>query len=82
MQWMNGASQVALVVKNPPVNAGAERLELDPLVRKIPWSRRWQPTPACWKIPQTEDPGGLQSMGPQRVGHDRVTEHTHAMQDG
>ena len=22
------------------------------------------------KIPQTEDPGGLQSMGLQRVGHD------------
>ena len=23
-----------------------------------------------WEIPQTEDPGGLQSMGLQRVGHD------------
>ena len=23
-----------------------------------------------WKIPWTEDPGGLQSMGLQRVGHD------------
>ena len=22
-----------------------------------------------WKIPWTEEPGGLQSMGPQRVGH-------------
>ena len=26
-----------------------------------------------WRIPWTEDPGGLQSMGPQRVGHDGVT---------
>ena len=26
-----------------------------------------------WKIPWTEDPGGLQSMGSQRVGHDLVT---------
>jgi len=26
-------------------------------------------TPA-WKIPWTEEPGGLQSMGSQRVGHD------------
>ena len=25
-------------------------------------------TPA-WKIPWTEEPGGLQSMGSQRVGH-------------
>ena len=24
----------------------------------------------AWKIPWTEKPGGLQSMGPQRVGHD------------
>ena len=24
----------------------------------------------AWKIPWTEEPGGLQSMGLQRVGHD------------
>ena len=24
-----------------------------------------------WRIPGTEEPGGLQSMGSQRVGHDR-----------
>ena len=24
----------------------------------------------AWKIPWTEDPGGLYSMGSQRVGHD------------
>ena len=24
----------------------------------------------AWRIPKTEDPGGLQSMGSQRVGHD------------
>ena len=27
----------------------------------------------AWRIPWTGEPGGLQSMGPQRVGHDRVT---------
>ena len=27
----------------------------------------------AWKIPWTEDPGRLQSMGSQRVRHDRVT---------
>ena len=31
----------------------------------------------AWKIPWTEEPGSLQSMGSQRVGCDRVTEHTH-----
>ena len=24
----------------------------------------------AWRIPWTEESGGLQSMGPQRVGHD------------
>ena len=28
------------------------------------------------RIPWTEEPGGLQSMGSQRVGHDGLT-HTH-----
>ena len=36
---INGASQVALVVKNLPANAGYLRL------RKTLWSRAWQPTP-------------------------------------
>ena len=27
----------------------------------------------AWKIPRREEPGGLQSMGSQRVGHDWVT---------
>ena len=26
----------------------------------------------AWKIPWAEEPGGLQSMGPQTVGHDWV----------
>ena len=29
----------------------------------------------AWRIPGSED--GAQSMGLQRVGHDRATEHTH-----
>ena len=31
----------------------------------------------AWKNPWTAESGGLQSMGPQRVGHDQVTEHAH-----
>jgi len=27
----------------------------------------------AWRIPWTEEPGGLQSMGLQRVRHDRAT---------
>ena len=34
-----------------------------------------------WRIPWTEEPGRLQFMGSQRVGHDWVTEHTHTQTD-
>ena len=30
----------------------------------------------AWRIPWTEEPGGRQSMGSQRVGHDKVTHTT------
>ena len=30
----------------------------------------------AWRIPWTEEPHALQSMGSQRVRHYRVTEHT------
>ena len=36
------------------------------------WTRQWHPTHA-WKIPWTEEPGGLQSMGSLRFGHDWAT---------
>ena len=31
-----------------------------------------------WRIPWTEEPGGLQSMGMQRVGHNLAT-NTHTL---
>ena len=36
---------MALVVKNPPANAGDSRLLFSPWVRKILWRRKWLPTP-------------------------------------
>ena len=49
-----------------------KRRGFNPCFRKIPWNRKWQPTPVfhSWEIPWPEEPGGLQSMGLQRVGHD------------
>ena len=39
-------SQVALVVKNPPVNAGDMRDKGSiPGLGRFPWRRTWQPTP-------------------------------------
>ena len=59
------------MVKNRPASAGELR-EFDPWVRKIPWRRAWQPTPVLFpgEAPWTEESGGLQSIGSQRIGHD------------
>ena len=45
MTILTWASQVVLVVKNLPAYAGNLRHWFDPWVRKIPWRRKWQPTP-------------------------------------
>ena len=40
-----------------------KRCGCTPWIRKIPWSKKWQLTRIlAWKIPWTEEPGGLQSM--------------------
>ena len=36
----------------------------------------------AWEIPRTEEPGGLQSLGLQRVGHNLVTEHNILLNPG
>ena len=50
----------------------------DPWVGKIPWKRKWLPTPVFLpgESPRTEEPGGLQSMGSREVGHDWATKHS------
>ena len=66
------ASQVELVVKNLPADAG----DIKGTVRSLGWEdplEEGMATPSsilAWEIPQTEETGGLQSMGSQRVGHD------------
>ena len=57
------------MVKNLPAmqKTRVRSLDQEHLLR-----RKWQPTPGflTWKIPWTEEPGGLQFMGSQRVRHD------------
>ena len=60
-----------------------EKHGLNPWVGMIPWRRAWKPTIVFLpgKIPRTEEPGKLKSVGLQRVGHDwvskRMSAHTH-----
>ena len=44
----------------------------------LDWKRKWQPTPVSLlrKIPWKEEPGRLQSMGSQKVGHKWLTNCT------
>ena len=65
------ASQVALVVKNPPANAGDKRdMGLIPGLGRSPGIGNGKPLQySLWRIPWTEEVGRLQSTGSQRVGH-------------
>ena len=61
------------MVKNPTANAGDTRdVGSIPGSGRFPWSRKWQARSSIpdWEIPWTEEPGRLQSMVLQRVGHD------------
>ena len=56
-------------VKNPPAMQETQVWFLgqeDPLEKEM----AIHSSILAWKIPQTEEPGGLQSMGSQRVGQD------------
>ena len=61
--------------------AVADQYEINFFNCRVPQSKTWMcPAQAtlhsiyvAWKIPWTEEPGGLQSMGSLRVGHDWAT---------
>ena len=61
-------SQVALVVKNLPANAG-DVSSIPGLGRSLEEEMATHSNILAWRIPWTEEPGGLQSIGLQRVGH-------------
>ena len=65
---------LAQVVKNPSANAGDAGLTLgqeDPLEKEM----ATHSTALAWDISWTEEPGELQSIRLQRVGHDKANEH-------
>ena len=63
---------MAQIVKNLPAMQKTQVQFLggeDPLEKKV----ATHSSILAWRIPWTEEPGGLQSTGSQRVGHDRAT---------
>ena len=60
------------MIKNPPVNAGDVRDRIQSLDWEDPLEKGMatRSSIVTWEIPWTEEPGGLQSMGLQRIVHD------------
>ena len=63
---LSGASQMVLVVKNSSAKAG----DIEMRVQNLEEGMATHSSILAWRIPQTGEPDGLQSLGSQRVGHD------------
>ena len=65
----SSASLVAQMVERLPA---MQETQVRSLGREEPLEKEMtsQSSTLAWKIPWTEEPGGLQFMGLQRVGHD------------
>ena len=72
--FINDDDNDAQTVKNPPAMQGT-------WVQSLGWEDALEKEMAthssilAWRFPWTEEPGGLQSMGSQRVRHDWTTKH-------
>ena len=69
LRWVNPrASLVVQMVKNLPV---VQETQVRPLGQEDPLEKGMTTHSSilAWRIPWTEEPGGLQSMGSQRAGH-------------
>ena len=60
------------MVKNPPAKEEMQEMRVQSLDREDPLEKEMatHSSMLAWEIPWTEEPGGLQPTGSQRVGHD------------
>ena len=60
------------MVKTPPAMQETQKIQVPSLSREDPLEEGMATycSILAWRIPWTEEPGRLQSMGLQRVGHD------------
>ena len=72
MVWEGKPSQVVPAVKNPPANAGDTKTWVQSLSQEDPLEEGMATHSSilAWRIPWTEEPGRLKSMGSQRDRHD------------
>ena len=67
-------NHMAQVVKNPPAMPETQETWVQSLGQEDPLEKEMatHTSTLAWEIPWAEEPGRLQSMGSQRVRHDRV----------
>ena len=72
LYWSIVASLVAQMIKDLIT---VQETWVRSLVLKYPLEKRMATYSSilAWRIPRTEEPDGIQSMGSQRIGHDLVT---------
>ena len=60
------------MVKNLPAKQETQEIRVQSLGQEDPLEEEMATHPGIlvWEIPWVEEPGGLQPMGSQRVGHD------------
>ena len=63
---------MAQVVKDPPAMQEIQEVWVRSLGQEDPLEEEMatHSSVLAWRIPWTEEPGGLQSMGSKRTGHD------------
>ena len=73
-EWVSPMSQV---VRNPPAMQETQEMWIWSLCQEDPVEREMTTNSSilAWRIPWTEEPGGLQSMGSQRDEHDWALKH-------
>ena len=71
MEFMENSTEVALVVKNLTMQETKD-MGVRPLAPEDPLEKGMatHSSSLAWRVPWTEEPGGLQFMWPQRVGCD------------
>ena len=74
-EWAWPTSQVAQQIKNLPATQESQETRVQSLGQEDPLEEEMatRSNILAWRIPRTEETGRLQSMGSQRVRHDRGT---------
>ena len=80
---LKGLCFTVIILWDEPKQNGSSVENLPDMQKTWVWSLGWEDplqkemathsSILAWRIPRTEGPGGLQSMGSQRLGHDWVT---------